>query len=119
MSEDEKLAALLQRIYDKTVKGELRWEPTANGNAFTVAFARFSLSLERVSETDDLMGYILLRISNDRGQTIEEFTEGQAAQIGFAHMNELFDRARRIAMDLDEALDELLSELDEPPLRKS
>ncbi len=60
MSEDEKLAALLQRIYDKTVKGELRWEPTANGNAFIVSFARFSLSLERVPETEDLMGYILL-----------------------------------------------------------
>jgi len=119
MSEDEKLAALLQRIYEKTVKGELRWEPTANGSAFTVPFARFSLSLERVPETRDLMGYILLRISNDRGQTIEEFTGGQAVQIGFPHMDELFDRARRIAMGLEEALDELLSELDETPLRKS
>jgi hypothetical protein len=119
MSEDEKLLALLQRIYDKTLQGELRWEPTANGRAFVVAFARFSLSLERLYEASEDSNYILLRISNDQGQTIEELTEGKAVQIGFRNMNNLYERARRIAMGFDEALDELLIELGDSASRKS
>ena len=119
MNEDEKLLALLKRIYDKTLQGELRWEPTANGAAFTVAFARFSLSLQRLYEASEDSEYILLRISNDHGQTIDELPEGKAVRIGFRSMSELYERARRIAMGFDEALDELLTELGESAQRKS
>jgi hypothetical protein len=119
MSEDEKLLALLQRIYDKTVQGELHWEPTANASVFVVAFARFSLSLQRVYEPAEDSDYVLLRISNDQGQTVEELSEGAAVRIGFRDMSKLYERARRIAMGLDEVLDELLTELGDSPQRKS
>ena len=119
MSENEKLVALLRRVYEKTQNGELRWEQTANPNAFTVSFARFSLSLERIPETEDVAELILLRISNDQGRTVEELYGNQARRIGFEDMHDLFDRARRIAMGFDEALDELLVELDESSQRKS
>jgi len=119
MSEDEKLLSLLRRIYEKTVQGELRWEPTANGSAFVVAFARFSLSLQRLYDQAEDSYYVLLRISNDKGQTIEELYQASAVRIGFRNMDELYERARRIAMGLDEALDELLTELGESAQRKS
>ena len=119
MSENEKIVALLGRVYEKTQNGELRWEQTANPNAFTVSFARFSLSLERIPETEDTHSFIVLRISNDQGRTVEELFDRQARRMGFSDMDDLFERARRIAMGFDEALDELLGELSESPQRKS
>jgi hypothetical protein len=116
--EDEKLITFTHRIFEKTKNGELRWEATANSNVFAVAFPKYSVSLERVPETDDTRGFIVLRISNDRGQTVEEFSSWQASRSGFEDMAELFDRARRIAMGLNEALDELLRDLDEPAISK-
>ncbi len=117
--EDEKLITFTRRIFEKTKNGELRWEATANSNVFTVAFPKYSVSLERVPETEDTHGFIVLRISNDRGQTVEEFYSWQARRSGFKEMDELFDRARRIAMGLSEALDELLRDLDEPRVNKA
>ena len=119
MSEDEKIVALLQRVLDKTVKGELHWESTANASTYTVPFARFSLTLEQVPETRDTRSYILLRLSNDRGQVVEEFDEHKARRMGFEQAADLYDRARRTAMGLNSALDELLTELDDSPQAKS
>ncbi len=119
LPEDKKLVTFAERVYEKTAKGELRWETTSDANAFAVSFPKYSVTIERVPETEDTNESFMLRISNDRGQTIEEFTSWQAQRAGFDHLRELFDRARRIAMGLDEALDDLLEQLDEPRRLKS
>jgi hypothetical protein len=118
-SEDEKLIVLIRRIFEKTKAGELRWQPTSDPNVFALSFPHYSVSLERVPDTEDTIESFIFRISNDEGQTIEELNSFLASNYGFGELRELFDRVRRNAMGLDKALDDLLSELDEPPVRKS
>lgn len=90
----------------------MAWERTSNRNVFAVSFSNYSLLLELVPETEDLQAYITFRILNTDGWTVEEVSAHQAAMMGFDEMNELYDAARRAAMGLDAALDDLLNELD-------
>ena len=60
-----------------------------------------------------------LTIANSDGAVIQEMDSSTARDNGFADMSDLFYRARRHAVDLDGALDDLLKELDELSSEKS
>jgi hypothetical protein len=58
-------------------------------------------------------------IANSDGLVIQELDNNLAKKNGFADLKDLFDRARRRAVDLNGALDDLLAELDELSSQKS
>jgi hypothetical protein len=60
-----------------------------------------------------------LTIANNDGAVIQEMASSTARDNGFTDMPDLFYRARRHAVDLNGALDDLLKELDELSGEKS
>lgn len=110
-----KLLQLAQKIEDKTDHGELNWEETSNDNIFQVSFPKYSVSIERVPETEQTYEHYVLRLFNERNTLMDELKSSQAPEIS---LEEIFDKARRTALNVDSALDDLMRELDEPSTKK-
>jgi hypothetical protein len=117
--EDKKLIVLMNKIYTRTKADLLDWEPSEDPNLFAVKLAEYTLSIERALETEKAPESFNLRIANSDGLVIQELESYLATRNGFADMKDLFDRARRHAVDINGALDDLICELDELSNEKS
>jgi hypothetical protein len=102
----DKLIQIAELVYKKTKAGEIKWERTLQRNMFQTSFPNYSILIQEISD-----GSIAFKVCNEKGEVIEELTELQAGTLGFMHMRELYVAARRGAMDVDQALDELLRTL--------
>ena len=117
--EDKKLITVLTRLYAKTKADVVEWEPSEDANIFGVKFSDYTISLVRILATPTHAEWFNLTIANADGAVIQEMDSSTARDNGFADMSDLFYRARRHAVDLDGALDDLLKELDELSSDKS
>jgi hypothetical protein len=117
--EDKKLIVFLSKIYARTKAELLDWEPSEDPNIFAVKFADYTVSIERATETEKAPESFNLTIANSGGLVIQELSSYLAGKSGFADMKDLFDRARRQAVGLNAALDDLIRELDELSSRQS
>ena len=121
----DKLIRLAQLIYEKTKKGEIKWEATPDGGTFQASLASYSILIRRVagamttvaSSIPIATNFVTLQICNEQGQVIEELTEYDAIGADFK-LEELFELARRMAMDVEKALDDLIGTLEASPQRK-
>jgi hypothetical protein len=111
--EDKKLVLVMNKIYARTKADVLDWEPSEDPNIFAVKFSDCTFSIERVPATEKAQENFYLKIANGDGLVIQELDSYWASKNGFADTKDLFDRARRRAVDLDGALDDLIRELDE------
>ena len=78
-----------------------------------------TISLVRMLATKDHAESFNLSVANSDGAVIQEMDSSTARDNGFADMSDLFYRARRHAVDLNGALDDILKELDELSSEKS
>ena len=117
--EDKKLITVLTRLYAKTKADVVEWEPSEDANIFGVKFSDYTISLVRILATPTHAEWFNLTIANSDGAVIQEMDSLTARDNGFADMSDLFYRARRHAVDLDGALDDLLKELDDLSGEKS
>jgi len=117
--EDKKLIVVMNKIYARTKAGVLDWEPSEDPNIFAVKFADCILSLVRMPETEKEPESFTLSIANSDGLVIQELDSFLASKNGFTDMKDLFDRARRQAVDVNGTLDDLIRELDELSGEKS
>ena len=115
--EDKKLITVMNKLYARTKADVVDWG--ADPNIYAVKFADYSISIERVPEAENAPESFNFSIANSDGLVIQEVDNNLAKKNGFADMKDLFDRARRRAVDLNGALDDLLSELDELSSQKS
>jgi hypothetical protein len=122
MTVEEKLWELVQRLLKKTDANSVSWETTPNKNTFQTAFPRFTVRIsEKCPEVGDPDYYIA--IYDERGRVIEQASDVDLRRSLFPHqegtgdvfktMRELYGKARRIALGVDTALDDLLGSLDE------
>jgi hypothetical protein len=117
--EDKKLIVLMNKIYARTKADLLDWEPSEDPKIFAVKIADYTFLIERVPETKSVPESFYLSIRNSDGLVIQELDSYLASKNGFADTKDLFDRARRRAVDVDGALDDLIHELDELSGQKS
>lgn len=109
----DKLIRLARLIYEKTKNGEIKWEATPDEGTFQASLASYSILVTRAPD-----GEPTLQICNEQGQVMEELTWSDAVNADFREMVELFELARRIAMGVEKALDELIGTLEASPQRK-
>ena len=109
----EKLISLANRLYQESAAGRVNWGSSSDENTFQVSFPKYSIVVARIpDEEHDGAEYIVLRILNQDGQIIEELNQGEAYRENFPNMEELFALARRTAMGVEQALDDLLRNLE-------
>jgi len=118
MNTDEKLHALAERLLNKTLEGSLVWEKTVTANAFQAAFPASTIKIaEYSSDEPDEGPYYELSIHNEKGRQIENTTDHALEKISggksFGIFSNLYREARRRALGVDEALDDLLGQLND------
>lgn len=111
---DDKLRKLINRLLDKTRAAELHWSETPSKEAFQVSFPSYSVEVDCSDEVT------YLRVYNSEGRIIDETSDraimfddfGSNFQSGDVEkIQELYRLARRQALGVDRALEELLATL--------
>ncbi|MGO9176244.1 MAG: hypothetical protein ACLQED_08900 [Desulfobaccales bacterium] len=111
----QKIEILLRKIYDKTMTGNIQWEETNKEGVYQAALALYTILIsKRPSRKQvDSIEYVL-SINNFTGELIEEVgDEDFDFENSYQYMSQLYDGARRKAMGTDQAIDKILSALDE------
>jgi len=111
--EDKKLIAMMTRLYAKTKADLVEWEPSEDASFFAVKFSDYTISIQRMPATKDHAEWFNLSIANSDGTVIQEMDSSTARDNGFTDMSDLFYRARRHAVDLNQVLGDILKELDD------
>lgn len=111
---DQRILTLINRLRERTDQGKVSWREADRGDAFLASFSNNSVSVSQRESRQGSGAEYVIRILNSWGDTIEEVgDEDFQNQEVYETMKNLFDKARRIALGLDEALDSILKELDE------
>jgi hypothetical protein len=110
---NDKYAQIVDRLIYKTNQREIEWKEGVYPGAFQVSFPNYSLTLIPREGQDDTTDYIIGIIDSD-GHTIDTFSDVDLGGDYYAKMAELYQNARRQALGVDKALDEILDELGVP-----
>jgi len=109
-----KIAKLVHALLEKTESGNLKWDATERSNIFQASFPRYSIRLYTQQSGQNDFDYVI-QIINEDGDIVEEITDPDLAEVmtsPFKVLGRLHDVARRSAMGVDSALDEILDFLD-------
>lgn len=115
-----KMADLVDKLYAATFAELPVWAETAHVNAFQTSLAQYALviaSLPRKNGAPDEKDYTL-DILTQTGRFVERINALTYGQMkgddtrGYEVLGRIYDRARRKALCIDEAIDELLAGLD-------
>lgn len=106
----QKIVLLIQKLIEKTSAAEIRWEDTEEENVYQVVLPEYSVRIWPRGED------FMLGIFNAQGALIEEVSDvylTDELSEAYSKMKDLYDSARRIAMGVEQALDSILSSLEE------
>ncbi len=107
-----KIAQLVKRVHDQTQAGKIPWEETENDKVFQASFPTYTI---RYSVRGD--DYVLT-IYNDQGSVVERvddtnFAEDEVGFEPYPTMRETYESARRQALGVEKAIDDILHYLDD------
>ena len=106
----KKMALLLDRIEYLTSEGKITWEITEKDDVFQTSFSNFSLRIYK-GTTD-----YYISLHNSEGTLLESASDldllPEMAD-AFMRMQSLYESARGYALGVEQAIDEILSELNE------
>ena len=108
-----KLAKFIERLYNNTLEGKVRWDETSQEDVFQLSFPDYTLKIYDDRDSTGNTLYIL-QILNEEGKVIEDISDEDIQDQltnAFSTMQSLFERARSQAMGLDKALDDIMSYL--------
>lgn len=107
----EKVLSLLKMLRDKTVKGTLKWKQSMNGNSFETSLPNSTLSF-----TQDIERNIFFNIYNEDGVLLQSISDNDiSGQVdgSYQFMLSLYENAKASALHVDEALDQIIDELND------
>ncbi|MCF5044146.1 hypothetical protein GIW79_27235 [Pseudomonas sp. PA-7-1E] len=110
---NSKIVRLIQGIVRQTNAGKIDWEVTETEDVFQASFPNYSI---RLSYDESNLGTdYWLTIMNGEGVVIESVSDVQIKtelEGSYKIMEGLYSDARRVALGVDKALDDLLSMFD-------
>jgi hypothetical protein len=111
-----RIMTLIQALSQQTKDGLISWEATTVEDTFQISFANYSVRISsRPTQAPDTFGMdYVLQIFNADGTTIAEVDDVELNPYwtpAYRVMKDLHDAARRQALGIDRALDELLNTL--------
>ena len=109
--------SLVRKLAKKQEEGRLDWKETETDGQFQVSFSDYGLRIfqrsGRGGSTD-----IIIAIYDAEGSVIDEFSDEDIKaemENSYQVMSSLFGAARRSALGVEKALQNILNELDEEP----
>jgi hypothetical protein len=109
---DDKLVKLVRGLNKQTLAGKIAWESTDRVGVFEVSYPNYSIriSVKEKETSED----IWITIINDLGDTVESFSDvtiSSSLPNSYRVMSNIYAEARRIAMGVNAALDEILGDM--------
>ena len=112
---EKKLGKLIERLHKKTLAGEIDWDATADPRRFQTALPDYTIQLTS-DPSESASQAFELSVFDEEDRQIESVRpidlQGVLTSPTGA-MRDLYEAARRQALNVDEALDHLLEELSE------
>lgn len=114
----DKIKKIAAALLAKTQASELEWEETETEDVFQVAFSGHSIRVRHKPTQTFNANHYFLAIHNEQGAMIEEAGDFEVDGAPYPAtesprmLKDLYERARRKAMGVDKALDDILSELE-------
>ncbi|MCF3194139.1 hypothetical protein [Pseudomonas bubulae] len=105
-----KIAKLIDVLVTQTENGSLQWAQTETSDMFQASFPRYSVRLYTQQAGPIEVDYVL-QILNELGEIVEEVSDPDLKEVmesPYKVMRRLHDAARRSAMGVESALDEIL-----------
>lgn len=112
----EKLVKLIILLDKNTSSGDVQWEESTKSNAFETSFPNYTVMIRQDRDIMDEESYRILIIDN-QGDVVEEATyqDFQGMLDGsYGIMKRIYEIARRQAKGVEQALDDILSNLNDP-----
>lgn len=112
----DKHYALANRLYEKTVSGEKTWEETAQDDVFQLNFAKYSVRIRQKNVVNQDYPDYIIEIYDKDGAKIDSYSDQDLDNSGneyFNKLEEIYETARRQALGTDQAIDEIIAELDD------
>lgn len=103
-----KIAKLVSALLTQTSNGELNWSQTEISGMFQASFPRYSVRIYPLNND------YILQIINELGDIVEEVSDPDLNDVlsnSYQTMGNLHDAARRNAMGVESALDDILNSL--------
>ena len=122
---EEKLVEMVSKIDEKTSQTGLGREKTTNENEFQTILGRFVVRIREDYLPEQDGNDYTLTVTDNNGTVLESLTDSELANMlkrvrtnyipnAFQVMRSIFKNAKRQAMGVDQAIDDILSELDNP-----
>jgi hypothetical protein len=105
-----KRIALLQGLLRATEAGELRWEPVPEHQAFTVEINGYAVDVCLAADEGDAV--MTIRRDGDVVEDFDGFCLEMVSRGSQVQLRHLYILARRIAMQADAALDQIIKQLE-------
>ena len=102
----DKLIALIETLAEKSEAEDLEWEAAAGSNSYQINFPRYTVTIFELDD-EEVPAY-RLTITNERGELVETVLASNFGGM-YQQLETVFSGARRKAMGVDSALDEILS----------
>jgi hypothetical protein len=115
----EKYLRLVSLLIKRTNENTAQWEPTSRDGVFALSLPDYTVRISIVRGGDDTQD-VTFQIVNSEGTLIDTFTDNDAAAglsdktPAYRDISNLYDQARRQALGVDKALDQLIEELGKP-----
>jgi hypothetical protein len=101
------ISDILTKI-ERTNQDKVSWQTTADDRAFIAVLGNASVMV-----LQDSSEYLILKILNAEGREIEQLDTGVGVGTDWrGELEDLYTKARRIALGVDSQLDSLLQELE-------
>lgn len=108
---------LVERLIEKTKKGDLAWSESPEHGIYSISFKNYSLNIYIKTNRENSNDDVFIQIVDSFGELTEEFSDIDLSKISpndwYNKMLDLYTSARRIALGADKALKDIISELDD------
>ena len=121
-----KLAKLALGLYRETVDGRVDWEETTSSGVYQASFSNYAVTISLQESQDDEENNVRISIYNSEASMIESFSDSaldcdwffemDVTETPFKIMYELYEIARRTALGSEQAVNEILKELEDDDL---
>ncbi|MBC8877704.1 hypothetical protein [Pseudomonas cerasi] len=108
---DDKLVKLVKGLDKQTAAGKINWESSDRVGVFQVSYPNYSIRIG-IKDRGDAED-VWISIIDNIGDVVESFTDVTLNEMpnAFGVMSNIYVEARRVAMGVNAALDELLNDI--------
>ncbi|MDM8555383.1 hypothetical protein QUF75_11680 [Desulfococcaceae bacterium HSG7] len=109
MPSNDKIEKLIEALNNKTKEQVLYWEETVERGAYLTAMTNSAVHISRRIKTNDSGEEYhehILSVLNDKGRVVDRIRD-----VDNYRMKELYENARKMAMDADRVIENMINEL--------